>query len=244
MSTPQSFGTRAGSDLPASLLDDFLLARTSALELLKLLPIPCLFTDQAGRCIERNEAFGRALDQLSLRLVLGRVRFADPNLQRKWETALAETHTTALGQVIVATAASGRQWQVHLIPLHSIAHGDENAFQGKIIMTVFEEKAVEAQPAPLPLASSAHLTPAELDVLGAVLQGLAAKAIANRRGASVNTVRSQIMSILDKTGHNSQRELIASFGASAFASSSFGASSLPVDSVEPALAGPPTSRTR
>jgi hypothetical protein len=32
----------------------------------------------------------------------------------------------------------------------------------------------------------------------------------------VNTVRSQITSILGKTGHHTQKELIASFSASAF----------------------------
>jgi hypothetical protein len=36
----------------------------------------------------------------------------------------------------------------------------------------------------------------------------------------VNTVRSQIMSILTKTGHHSQKELIASFSASTFDPSS------------------------
>jgi hypothetical protein len=41
------------------------------------------------------------------------------------------------------------------------------------------------------------------------------------------------MAILDKTGHNSQRELIASFGASSFgASSSFGISSFRAGSSE------------
>lgn len=56
----------------------------------------------------------------------------------------------------------------------------------------------------------ARLTPAEAEILSAMLQGLPAKAIAIRRGASFNTVRSQIVAILDKTGHHSQRELIAS----------------------------------
>jgi DNA-binding CsgD family transcriptional regulator len=50
---------------------------------------------------------------------------------------------------------------------------------------------------------------------------LPAKTIASRRSASVHTVRSQIMAILDKTGYNSQRELIASFGASSLPDSAF-----------------------
>lgn len=216
--------------------DHQLLASTSAVEMLRALPIPCLFTDVAGRCIDRNQAFGRAVEQLSLRVVVGRVRFSDPHLQTTWETALSETHSTALGQIIIATAARGRQWLVHLIPLHSVVRDGDGAVEKKMIMAVFEEKAVEVQPAPQSLPSTARLTPAELEVLAALLQGLSAKAIASLRGASINTVRSQIMAILDKTGHNSQRELIASFGASSFgASSSFGVSSFPASSFD---AGP------
>jgi DNA-binding CsgD family transcriptional regulator len=210
-----------------------LLAGTSAAEMLRVLPIPCMFTDVAGRCIDRNQAFSRAVEQLSLRLVVGRVRFSNPQLQTTWETALSETHATALGQIIVATAASGRQWQVHLIPLHALAREGGDALEQKMIMAVFEEKAVEVQPAPQSLPSTARLTPAEHEVLAALLQGLSAKSIASLRGASINTVRSQIMAILDKTGHNSQRELIASFGASSFgASSSFGVSSFRAGSSE------------
>jgi DNA-binding CsgD family transcriptional regulator len=204
--------------------------------MLRLLPIPCLLTDLAGRCIERNDAFGRAMEQLSLRVKVGRVRFSDPHLQTRWETALAETHTTALGQVIPVPAGSGGEWQVHLIPLHAAMQEGDDVLENRIIMAVFEQKAAELQPVPQSLPSTARLTPAELDVLAGLLQGLSAKAIASMRGASVNTVRSQIMAILDKTGHNSQRELIASFGASAFgASSSFGVSSFfRDDSLKPA----------
>jgi DNA-binding CsgD family transcriptional regulator len=77
------------------------------------------------------------------------------------------------------------------------------------------------QPKPESLPSRVRLTPAELEVAAGLLQGLSAKAIAKQRGASVNTVRSQIVAILDKTGHKSQRELIASFGASSFGGNSF-----------------------
>jgi DNA-binding NarL/FixJ family response regulator len=72
----------------------------------------------------------------------------------------------------------------------------------------------------------ARLTRAEVEVLAGLLKGLPAKTIATRRSASVNTVRSQIVAILDKTGYNSQKELIASFGASALPDSAFASSRL------------------
>ncbi|HZN48826.1 MAG TPA: helix-turn-helix transcriptional regulator, partial [Ramlibacter sp.] len=80
------------------------------------------------------------------------------------------------------------------------------------------------------LSHQARLTRAELEVLASLLTGLPAKTIAVQRGASVNTVRTQIMAILEKTGFRSQRELIASFGgtvASGFVESTFGHATTP-----------------
>jgi DNA-binding CsgD family transcriptional regulator len=212
-------------------------ANKSALEMLRVLPAPCLFTDQAGRCIERNQAFDGAVELLSLRLVVGRVRFSDPNLQRKWETALSETHATALAQSFLANASNGKQWRVHLIPLHSVMH-NADALDKKMILVVFDKKDQDVQPSVESLTLGARLTRAELDVATSLLQGLPAKVIARQRGASVNTVRSQIMAILDKTGHKSQRELIAALGASAFGASSFFASSFQSTSFPPDPIGP------
>lgn len=203
-----------------------------AVEMLRALPVPCLFTDQAGRCIERNEAFDRAVDLLSIRLLVGRVRFADPQLHQMWETGLAETHATAVGQSFPAHGGDGRPWRVHLIPLHSVIQRNNN-FDNKMILVVFERKDQDLQPVVESLTSGAHLTPAELDVAAGLLQGLPAKVIARQRGASVHTVRSQIMAILEKTGHRSQRELMAAFGASAFGPSSQFASTLRPVSIAP-----------
>lgn len=66
-----------------------------------------------------------------------------------------------------------------------------------------------AQPTIVP--SCAPLTKAELEVLASLLRGQTAKVIARTRGASLNTVRSQITAILGKTGRHTQKELIAAF---------------------------------
>ncbi|MCM2252449.1 MAG: hypothetical protein NDJ19_08835 [Ramlibacter sp.] len=210
-----------------------------AMEMLRALPIPCLFTDHAGRCIERNEAFDRAAQLFSIRLLVGRVRFADPQLHQMWETGLAETHATAVGQSFPAQGGDGRPWRVHLVPLHSVIQSNNN-LDNKMILVVFERKEQDLQPAMESLTSGAHLTAAELDVAAGLLQGLPAKVIARQRGASVHTVRSQIMAILEKTGHRSQRELMAAFGASAFGASSQFASALRPVSMAPdaAQSGP------
>lgn len=99
--------------------------------------------------------------------------------------------------------------------------GREDAFDKKLILAVFDDKTSLRVAAPGSTAGIARLTPAEAEVLQALLKGLPAKAIAHQRNASFHTVRSQIMAILEKMGYNSQKELMASFGSSALPDSAF-----------------------
>lgn len=52
-------------------------------------------------------------------------------------------------------------------------------------------------------------TSAEHEIIDAVLEGLTVKEIAERRGASLRTVTTQLGTIFRKAGVNSQAELIA-----------------------------------
>lgn len=194
----------------------------SAMAMMKSLPSPCLLTDNAGRCLEANDAFSVALESLSMRLVTGRVRFTRSDLQAKWESALFETHTTALPATMVFADTGGRQWKARLLPWHPPVEQHDN-LNRKMIVAIFSDMAVQPHPMPAPgsMAATARLTRAEVEVLAGLLKGLPAKAIASRRSASVNTVRTQIVSILEKTGYNSQKELMASFSHSVLPDSVF-----------------------
>ncbi len=160
-----------------------------------------------------------------MRLVTGRVRFTRSELQAKWESALFETHTTALAATMVFADMGGRQWKARMVPWHPPVDQHSNAHR-KMIVVVFSEMTAQPQPMPAPgsMAATARLTRAELEVLAGLLKGLPAKAIASRRSASVNTVRTQIVSILEKTGYNSQKELMASFSNSVLPESVFASS--------------------
>ena len=118
-----------------------------------------------------------------------------------------------------------KEWTAHLIPWLPLV-GQSDSFDKRMILVVFDEKSAEARPQLQPgsMASTARLTRAEVEVLAGLLKGLPAKAIATRRSASVNTVRSQIVAILEKTGFNSQKELMASFSTSVLPDSVFSSS--------------------
>ena len=195
--------------------------QTSSLQavdsLIRELPIPCLVTDQAGRCLDGNQAFLRALGTGALQLQTGRVRFEDTLAQQEWDAALLETYATGIGRSVRLALSAKGVCDVHLRPWLPLEAGEAMREQ-RLLMAIFESRGMEAQPA-TPSVANARLTHAELQVLAGLLKGLPAKSIAGLRGASVNTVRSQIMTILEKTGFKSQRELIASFGSSTFADS-------------------------
>ena len=205
----------------------------AATEMLRMLPTPCLFTDQAGRCLEGNEAFSRAMESMSLRLTTGRVRFAHSQLQARWESALFEAHTTAAASTMSFTDPAQKSWTAHFIPWLPLVR-QADSFDKRMILVVFDEKVHDSRPQLQPgsMASTARLTRAEVEVLAGLLKGLPAKAIASRRSASVNTVRSQIVAILEKTGFKSQKELMASFSASVLPESAFSSSMF--DEVAPA----------
>jgi len=204
------------------LLERYAGALESAAEALRLMPTPCLLTDHVGRCMEGNDAFSRALDALSVRIVTGRVRFNDPALQSRWETALFETHATALPKAARLSIAGGREWNLRLLPWYVPPEAGDRGVT-RLILAIFDDRAPShpIEPPAGSMAAVARLTRAEAEVLAGLLKGLPAKTIAARRNASVNTVRSQIMAILEKTGYSSQKELMASFGTSALPDSAF-----------------------
>jgi len=183
-------------------------------QMVRVYPTPCLLTDEAGRSLERNGSFDKVLASFPGSVRGGRVVFDDAFLQDSWRQALVEAHATAATQSLLANATSGSQWKVHVVPvpcLDSLADATPRR-----LMFAFFEKLARAATQMQTVPASRHLTKAELEVLASLLLGHTAKIIARTRGASVNTVRSQITAILGKTGHHTQKELIASFSASTF----------------------------
>lgn len=186
-------------------------------DILSAFPLPSVLTDEQGRCLAHNDAtsgvlFGRGL----ARLVVGRMRFQDLRAQVQWETALHGASATGAPTSAVLEFDSAAL-ELQLAPVRSPL---DREF--KPLLAVFAERGLRPDPE-RSLQPKGRLTQAEREVLSAMLRGLPAKAIAAERGASVNTVRAQIVSILDKTGHASQRELLAAYGESSFGQSIFGA---------------------
>lgn len=194
------------------------------------LSLPCMLTDQAGRCIETSPSFNEASSRLGLIKVMGRLRFQNPEMQGRLERGLMETQLTAVRQDLPFVGVDRSQWVVHLIPWHMVEQNSHLPVGG-MILAVFEPKLQHDSPG-VPAENPFHsrLTPAEQEVLGGMLRGMPAKVIAQERNSSFNTVRAQIVSILEKSGFSSQKELMAHMGHSTWSESNFSA---PVAPAEP-----------
>lgn len=115
---------------------------------------------------------------------------------------------TAVGRILY----DGTKRAVNLVPWRNLDE-QSNKIDRRFVLAIFMQRSEEALNS---ITTFEPLTNAEQDVLAAVMRGLPAKAIAQQRQSSYNTIRRQIMAILRKTGHHSQRELIAAFGSSFF----------------------------
>lgn len=204
---------RAALDL-ADKLAPAVATNAGASQFTELVPMPCLLTDEAGRCLARNEAFGKSLEALSGAIRASRIVFAEAPLQEAWRGALLQAHATATVQRLLAKTSTGSTWKLHVVPF-ACSTGTPGGPAPRLLF-VFFERLTSGATQTKTVPSSRPLTRAELEVLASLLQGQTAKMIARARGASVNTVRSQITAILNKTEHRTQKELIASFGSSTF----------------------------
>jgi DNA-binding CsgD family transcriptional regulator len=195
-------------------------AACAATRLLQQLPIAYALADGMGRCIECSEAFRQSAQRAGIQFVVGRMRFATGEQQAVWERALHELLLTGTERTLHPVGGlAGPSILLKPWAGDSAAGPDEE----RLALVVLEEHPVAAgAPPDMVRTSQARLTKAEMEVLGSMLSGVPAKMIAAQRGASVHTVRSQIVAVLEKTGYRTQRELVASVhGNSGFLDSGY-----------------------
>lgn len=135
------------------------------------------------------------------------MRFAQPERQAAWLQTVGQVGTERLPRTLTLACPNGTAWRLHLIPLQLIARAAD-AVDAQLMLAAFERGEVDAAQRQAALRARFHLTAAQAEVLSGLLEGRSAKQIAQRRRASVNTVRTHVKAIFEKTGCRSQRELI------------------------------------
>jgi DNA-binding CsgD family transcriptional regulator len=167
--------------------------------LLDRCPLGMLLLSVLGEVVRANAVAWSAIAAGSDGLALdgGLVSPADPARAGAWRDALvrAAGGATTMVRPTVGPAVVLSPWEADggatlvlcTLPLHPSAAGPTLRAYGRLH----------------------RLTESELDVLARLAAGQAPKAIARRRGATEDTVRSQLKSVLAKTGRHGLRELVA-----------------------------------
>lgn len=180
---------------------------TDVARLVQQLPSPALVLDDRGRVLLQNAAATQALGELPAGVEGAHLLFACPDVQRRWMRTLETVRHARTAASLVLDAQAGCSWAIHVIAWRLVARRSDGCDQDLRLVTL-ERCVAPARRHLGSYASAVGLTPAETEVLALLAQGRNAKQVAQARGSSVHTVRSQVKSILGKSGTRSTRELI------------------------------------
>lgn len=193
------------ADVLRGQLNSTLGENTDLFRVVEHLPTASLAVDTGGRVLFMNAA-ATAGQNLPFRVIRGHVQFESAQTHAQWSAALRSASRLRQGHSLVLDGPGGR-WQLQLVawPALGVAR---DAFESGLLLVTLECRTRAKTHQVARLAARAGLTPAETQVLRILASGAPVKKIAQLRGASVNTVRSQVTAIFSKTGAHSKIELL------------------------------------
>lgn len=187
------------------------LGSLDAQTILRSLPMAALLMDDHGRLLESNLACGEVLRDLGASFAHTVIRLARPESDSAWRNTMQRVACTKVAATALLPGSAVGSWRAHILPCGVLSRS-RDALERRLLLVVFELALRSVQARVDRLRTRFGLTGAEAEVLALLLQGVAPKHIASRRGSSVTTVRSQMSSLFGKTSCRSQRELIAALG--------------------------------
>lgn len=191
-----------GTDAAGPFGVEHLLARSS---------LPCWLLDPVGR-LKAAQSEGMLLfNRIAKLRPDGGIRFSDSASQQAWERCLREVLQARLASDVPIRGDDGSRWCAHVVPCGHLQPPSDTRVAQWVLVTLEQQasdRPATASPNVMRFAAAHGLTRAERDVLELLGQGLGPKQIAERRRASLNTVRSQLASLREKSGCRSQRELL------------------------------------
>lgn len=199
-------------DQPRPCLQQPASGSVSAVAIVQALPIAALLTDDRQRVLALNEASSDALRDLGVRLVCDRLRWEQPTDDASWCSLARAVACTGEARTMEWDGHCIGRWKLHLVPFE-LAASDASRQPSRTTLVVLELISRSRKARLLGFQQRFHLSAAETEVLAMLLQGMAPKEIAARRGTALSTVRTQMSALFAKTLCRSQRELIAAIGA-------------------------------
>lgn len=193
--------TRIGYRL-AEMEQGLRIARSTADAILPAL----VLTDRSGRIVFGNRA-AKALCEANdgLRFEKNRLRIAAPRLQARLDRMLMQDDAQTAALQIPRLSGKPAYWLIQ-VDLPAAGESPPDARRANKALLIHDPAAEEANLQDF--AALYRLTPAETRLLDALLSHSALPEAARHLGVSINTVRSQLRSILEKCGVRRQVELM------------------------------------
>jgi DNA-binding CsgD family transcriptional regulator len=168
--------------------------------------LPALVFDERGRIIAANRLVENLHDHLQWR-AQDRLTLKDPRANAQFQQAMATIKTADPGQVRSFALRGGDATPAvaHVVPICGAAQDIFVRCAGVLVMT-----PVSTPPAPTVelIQSLFDLTPAEARVARSLATGQSVGEIASSAGVSLNTVRTQVRGVLEKTACHRQTDLV------------------------------------
>lgn len=188
-----------------------------AAEALTAMQLPAFLLRAGGEVVEMSP-LGADVSSLVILGAHGRLHLADRQADALLDDALASLtsapHISARSFAVRDLAGLPRQ-VAHLIPVRRGAH---DVFGDSYALLLLVPVASDRVPSATLLKSLFDLTPSEARVASGIARGQTPEAIAASGSVAISTVRSQIRSVLEKTGSSRQSDLaglLARIGATA-----------------------------
>lgn len=177
-----------------------------ATEALTRLGLPAVLVDSKGRVLEANPMIEALPGQVTFGMG-NAFQLADRKAQDRLTTALAAMEETAGSCSISLRDEEGRPHAlIHVLPIRRSAH---DILGQSFALLVLTPLTFGRTPNPELLRSLFKLTPSEIRLADGLAKGQTLDQAAEVAGVSKNTVRSQLRSILEKTGCSRQADLVA-----------------------------------
>lgn len=171
--------------------------------------MPALVLDERGLLVRWNGGAERILGVLAS-VSHREIRFHNVDDQRRFEAAIAQADVTLRPRVkprvsTVLRDGAGRSWDIQATALGDWAR---YTFVQASCLVLLSELRSESSRASLWRARY-RFTPAESRLAESLVSGLALRAVAERHAITYQTARTQLKSVLAKTGTRRQSELVS-----------------------------------
>lgn len=177
-------------------------------ETLSRFGLPALVLDAAGKFVEANERAQSITDHVKFNLPDKRVAFVDRRAGAFLASALERLDGVSSADSLsfpVRNADGHAVFVGHVMPVKLAAH---DIFANSYALLFFTPLDKTRAPSTDLMRSLFDLTVAETRVAKGLMQGRTLAEIAEDGSVSINTVRSQFSSVLEKTGCGRQSELV------------------------------------